>query len=111
MPNPDYDPLDALVQRSASGLRQAVVLEQAILTGATRQTGVAATMAAARKALALKRAAEPAAPRPIPLRDGLLARAATAVPVEPAPAAMAAGPRRTRAPSATGNLSARRNPG
>ena len=98
LPNPGYDPLDALVQRSACGLRQAVVLEQAILTGATRQTGVAATMAAASKALALKRGAGPAAPRPIALRHGQLARPVTAVPVEPAPAAMAAGPRRTRAP-------------
>ena len=63
-----------------------------------RQTGVAATMAAARKALALKRARRAAAPRPIAPERGLLARAATAVPVEPAPAAMAAGPRRTRGP-------------
>ena len=68
LPNPNYDPLDALVQRSARGLRQAVVLEQAIQTGATRQTGVAATMAAARKALALKRGAR--AGRTAPDRAG-----------------------------------------
>ena len=55
-------------------------------------------MAAARKALALERAAKPAEARPIALRHGPLAQPATAVPVEPAPAAMAAGPRRTRAP-------------
>ena len=92
-------PLDALVQRGASGLRQAVVLEQAIQAGAIHLTGVAATKAAARKALALKRGMRPtAAPRPIALRHGPHARAATAVPVEPAPAAIAAGPRRTRAP-------------
>ena len=56
-------------------------------------------MAAASKALALKRGVRPtAAPRPIAPERGLLARAATAVPVEPAPAAMTAGPRRIRGP-------------
>ena len=76
-----------------------MVLEQAILTGAARQTGVAATMAAARKALALERGGAPSRrPRPIALRHGLLAQSVTVVPVEPAPAAMATGPRRTRAP-------------
>ena len=99
LPNPDYDPLDALVQRSACGLRQAVVLEQAILPGAALQTGVAATMAAASKALALKRGVRPkAVPHPIAPRHGQLPSPVTVVPVEPAPAAMAGGPRRTRGP-------------
>ena len=75
------------------------MLEQAIQAGAIRQTGVAAIMAAAKKALALKRGVRPeAVPRPIELRHGPHARPATAVPVEPAPAAIAVGPRRTRAP-------------
>ena len=72
------------------------MLEQAILTGATRPTGAAATMAAARRALALERGVRATtAPRPIALRHGQLARPVTAVPVDQAPAA---GPRRTRAP-------------
>lgn len=94
LPNPNYDPLDALVQRSASGLRQAVVLEQAIQAGA--QAGAAATMAAARKALALKRGVRPkAVPRPIAPQHGQLPSPVEAVLAEPT---VAAGPRRTRAP-------------
>ncbi len=69
LPNPGYDPLDALVQRSACGLRQAVVLEQAILTGATRQTGVAATMAAA--ARRWRSSAPPSLPRRARSRCGM----------------------------------------
>ena len=102
MPNPNYDPLDALVQRSASGLRQAVVLEHAIQAGAqaAAETGVAATMAAARKALALERAAKPAEARPIELRHGLWCREGSLelvdLAVEATPAAIQ--PRRTRGP-------------
>ena len=100
--NLDYDPLDALVQRSAAGLRRAVVLEQAVLSRAqapdtAEATGVAATKAAARKALALRRGATAAQPRPIALRHVLLT-STSAVPVEPAPAAISANPRRTRGP-------------
>ena len=103
MPNPNYDPLDALVQRIASGLRQAVVLEHAIQAGAqavAEATGVAATMAAARKALALERATKPAEARPIELRHGLWCREGSLelldAPVEAVPAAIQ--PRRTRGP-------------
>ena len=77
------------------------MLEQAILTGATAPDRlVAATMAAARKALALKRARQACRGEPIALRHGLLARAVTAVPVDPAPAA---GPRRTAGAGVTDN--------
>ncbi len=84
-------------------LRQAVVLEHAIQAGAqavAEATGVAATMAAARKALALERAAKPVEARPIELRHGLWCREGSLelvdLAVEATPAAIQ--PRRTRGP-------------
>ena len=98
MPDPAYDPLDAMVARSADGLRQAVVLEQAILAGATRQAGVAATTAAARKALALKRRAEGGARTLVGPRRGPHASLTAATTVDATPANLGTLPRRTRGP-------------
>jgi hypothetical protein len=101
-PEADYDPLDALVARSAAGLKQSVVLEQAIQSAATAEPdqGNAALEATAREALALQSAT--ASPRPalIALRHGLFARVDTFEIVEAAHGAhpVAAEPRRTRAP-------------
>jgi hypothetical protein len=97
--SPGPDPLDALVQRSAAGLRQAVVLEHAIQAGAQTAAGettdVAATVAAAGKALALRRVRHTTSPRLIALRHGVHGSGATAVAVS---SAIAAGPRRIRGP-------------
>ena len=50
-----YDPLDALVHRQTAALRRSVLAEQAVraATAAVANEGAAATIAAARKALAL----------------------------------------------------------
>ena len=103
LPNPGYDPLDALVQRSASEPapgRRARAGDPDRCQAVAEATGVAATMAAARKALALERAAKPAEARPIELRHGLWCREGSLelvdLAVEATPAAIQ--PRRTRGP-------------
>jgi hypothetical protein len=92
---PGPDPLDALIQRSAAGLRQAVVLEHAIRASAQTADDETPMVAAAGKALALRRVRHTTSPRPIALRDGMHGSGATAVPVS---SSIVAGPRRTREP-------------
>ena len=98
-PDPAYDPLDALVRRSEAALHRDVLAEQAVAITAAQAAGQG-TAAAARQALARKRAAATASRRLIPLRHGLFVCAATGELVEPDPAAAEddAEPRQTRGP-------------
>ena len=103
LPNPNYDPLDALVQRSASGLRQAVVLEHAIQAGAQAVARRPASRRPwPRPARRWRSSAPPSRPRRARSSCGTASGAARArsnwstLAVEATPAAIQ--PRRTRGP-------------
>jgi hypothetical protein len=101
-----YDPLDALVHRQTAALRRAVVAEQAVRAEAANvvaNDGAAATMVAARKALALKADAGRCPVSPVASLTRRLAFG-TAMPIvrgldaDPHAKPLASHPRRPRAP-------------
>ena len=91
-----WDPLRRMMQRGAARLRDDIQAEDAIRHAALAAAEPPRTTAeGARRALALKQGTA----RPVvPPRSGPLGQAGTCNPVEPDPAPVHAGPRRTRAP-------------